>query len=383
MVFKRVSAILCSIFFIAITVACKQPKEEIMKIGGYQGTVNGVRFSLTDLGEEVNLHSELQNDYFEKFPQKGADYAMKCADGMQERGHPVPVCFTWLAETQKEVTKYTLRISEKRDMTSAYLVESAFCEAYVYNLKIATVYYWDVTVHTGSEEIRSGVACFKTETNAPRNLYVDGVTNVRDLGGYQVGGNKRMKQGFIYRCGRLNVSLALSPQNEITDAGIQTMREQLGIKTEVDLREAENGETGKIVQSPLGADVRYINIPMIWDGNLLEINIEAVAKVFSVLAQKENYPLIFHCNLGTDRAGLIAFLVGAICGMSIEDLTTDYAWSNFGKIGGQRSCVTIMQDYLPLIYEASGENLQECTYNYLAQKGVSAKDMDAIIKNFI
>ena len=61
------------------------------------------------------------------------------------------------------------------------------------------------------------------------------------------------------------------PVIEITAEGIKTMREVMGVKSEIDLREVDNGEIGGISSSPLGDDVQYVNLPMKWDGGCLSL----------------------------------------------------------------------------------------------------------------
>ena len=67
-------------------------------------------------------------------------------------------------------------------------------------------------------------------SKGPRNCYVSGVTNVRDIGGYSssLGKNAYIRQGLYYRGANLN---------SITDKGKAQMKEDLGVKTEIDLRD--------------------------------------------------------------------------------------------------------------------------------------------------
>ncbi len=78
-------------------------------------------------------------------------------------------------------------ISENSDMSDADVYSVNTNEIEIYNLKIAKTYYWTVAINGKESEIKS----FSTCTNAPRNLYVDGVTNVRDFG--RLGNRRRHK----------------------------------------------------------------------------------------------------------------------------------------------------------------------------------------------
>ena len=104
-----------------------------------------------------------------------------------------------------------------------------------------------------SEE--SAVQSFTTTSYMPRFIDCDGVTNMRDLGGYNADGGV-VKQGMIFRSGRLNASYTTNYKVEITDEGKKTL-EQLGIKTEIDLRttaykDNELGGLEKATVGPLG-----------------------------------------------------------------------------------------------------------------------------------
>ena len=103
-------------------------------------------------------------------------------------------------------------------------------------------------------------------------------------------------------------------------------------------------------------------------------------KVFSILSDKNNYPLIFHCNIGTDRTGMIAFLVNALLGVPEESLCRDYLFSNFGNIGGSRKIDGLKNSaYYNAVQAAEGNSLREKTYNCLVDFGVPKEQLDSII----
>lgn len=301
----------------------------------------------------------------------------RLADGKEENSRPEPIIFKWNYKNSTADTVYVVKISESRDMANAVTYTAVGESLSVYNLKIATTYYWTVSVD-GNE---SAVCEFKTSDVTPRNLYVDGVTNVRDLGGRMTESGTRTKQGLIFRCGRLNESSAETPVIEITEAGKRTMLNDLRIKTEIDVRGVDTGEVGAITSSPLGDSVNYCSCPMVWDGDMFVDNREQLLKVFEILSKKESYPLIFHCNIGTDRTGMIAFLVNALLGVPEEELFKDYVFSNFGNIGGTRK-ISQMKDsgYYKAVTAAEGATLSKKTYNCLVNFGVPTEQLDSIIE---
>ena len=83
-------------------------------------------------------------------------------------------------------------------MTNPQVYTQKRTSLYVYNLKIATTYYWSVS----AGDVVSDVSSFSTADCQPRNIYCDGVTNMRDLGGWKTTDGKRVKQGLLYRSGQ-------------------------------------------------------------------------------------------------------------------------------------------------------------------------------------
>lgn len=340
-------------------------------------------WQLTNLGDVVSIHTTAQSNYLAGDYNKISSYAK----GAAELSRPECVSLSWSVEPleQIEVESYTVEIQDFEDQYIPLLFATTQTHLDVYNLCIGTNYLWRVTAHfADGRTSQSSWYAFTTEDVAPRNLYVDGITNVRDLGGWYTP-NGRVKQGLIYRCGRLNVSKQPNVEIEITDAGIAMMRDRLGIKSQIDLRmpNAHNVETGGITSSPLGDDIMYYNVPLEWDnvkGNYLTGNLESVREFFKLASDINNYPLIFHCNIGTDRTGMFAFLINGLLGVSEEDLYRDYLFSNFGNIeNNPRSLSNIQSNYLSTINKCAGDTLSERIENCLLEVvGIPQEQIDAI-----
>ncbi len=291
------------------------------------------------------------------------------ASGTKELSRPEPIKFSWdyVTESGKKTTMGEIRISESPNMSNP-LILNGYMYCNVYNLKIGTTYYWNVT----AEGVTSPVVSFRTADNAPRNLYIDGVTNVRDIGGYKTSSGKIIKQGLVYRTSRLNQSGLSYPNDEITADGKKEMTEHLGIKTEIDLRRSSDKENSGMTSSVLSG-AKYFCIP-VSTTYLLSSNPDLIIEFFRILSDRNNYPLLFHCHAGTDRTGMLAYTMGALLGVSEEDLTRDYLYSNFGNIGAARS-LNLFQSlgFYKEISGASGNSLQEKAYNYLISIGVPAE----------
>lgn len=352
------------------------------------GSEQACTWSLTPIEDGVDFHTAKQKQYLEDDYTKISTYAK----GTSELSRPEAITFEWSAAPKKAgltVEGYTLEISTssnfKKNVVS-YTTAEPFAE--VYNLCVDTLYYWRVQAEfSNGKKSTSKTSSFLTADTLPRNIYVDGITNVRDLGGWLTEFGTRVPQGLIYRCGRLNKSKQPNVEIEITPAGIDTMLNVLNVRTEIDLRNPElyDTETGGITESPLGESVDYINLPMEWNvGNILTDpqNRESVQKFFSVLADESSYPIIFHCNIGTDRTGLFAYLLNGLLGVSKEDLYRDYLFSNFGNIEGSRSLSGIQDSYVKTVEDSEGDSLSEKIYNCLVGLGVPEEELISILNIF-
>ena len=60
---------------------------------------------------------------------------------------------------------------------------------------------------------------------------------------------------------------------------------------------------------------------------------EDTRAIFRVFADREAYPIYYHCWGGADRTGAIAYLLGAFLGMSKRDLIDDYEMTSLAMWG--------------------------------------------------
>ena len=311
--------------------------------------------------------------------------------GTLEFGRPNPITLTWTVPegAAEHVSAYTVRLWTKSDGSDAkeIALDADKTECALYNLFIGTTYKWTVTLlDDEGDSVTSSVATFRTDSQAPRNLCVDGITNVRDVGGWMTLDGGKVRQGLLYRGARLNENFT-TDEILVTEEGAKTLRDELGIKTEIDLRQTtavnNRNESGDITASPLGAGVTYLARPMDYGDALITNakNKQRVKEVFALLADESNYPIYFHCSIGTDRTGLIAWLVNGLCGVSEKNLWRDYLFSNFGEIGGTRTRAKNEGVYVNQIKAKDGANLAEKTYNFLKDYfGVPESDLNAVIR---
>ena len=318
--------------------------------------------------EVFEIHTELQM----KFLQNNYDLVSLCAKGKEELSKPNPVTIKW---RDGGVGEYLFKLSEDREFKDAREIKVNTNQVSIYNLKINTKYYWCVEYMKEDILTKTDTKTFTVAGATPRNLDIDGITNARDLGGYSIGLDSYVKQGMIYRCSRFNENKTTT--NLITEKGIKEMREVLNIKSELDVREKD--ESGNLTSSPLGNDINYYLVPMESGGNIILLNKDIIKDVFAVLGNEDNYPIVIHCSIGTDRTGMICFLINALLGVSEENLYRDYLFSNFGNIGKSRDS-GIITTYIETVDVAEGDTLALKTYNYLLSIGVSKTDLDTLIK---
>lgn len=372
---KKVFAVLLSILMTAsMFTACSAQQEPNNTNQSASTNLQTIEAVYPIDNSVVEIHTEKQRSGLEKSNSIMFIYT----NGKKEKSRPEPVRFEWKSSIDYDADiEYILNISENEDMTESVSYYSSTESLDVYNLKVGTKYYWTVDLNGTTSSVEE----FEIDSACPRNLYVDGITNVRDLGGWETENNSKVKQGLMFRCGRLNESSASTVNIEITENGKKTMLDELKVKSEIDLRKIDNGETGGITSSSLGDMVTYYSCPMEWEGDMFKDNREQILNVFSILSDRKNYPVIFHCNIGTDRTGMISFLVNALLGVPEDSLIKDYMFSNFANIGGTRKVSGVTESgYYKAIQEADGNSLSEKTYNALVLLGVPEAQLDSVIE---
>lgn len=168
-------------------------------------------------------------------------------------------------------------------------------------------------------------------TGSTRMLDIDGIQNVRDIGGYTGFNSKKVRYGLIYRGSAMDED---SSTGLITEAGKYEMVNRLGIKTDIDLR---YGKT----ESALGVDFintksGYEDYPEVITNATQRNNFKSLLEsiVAQLLASK---PIYIHCSGGCDRTGSLVFLLLGLLGVSESDLAKEYELSSFSTIGKGRT----------------------------------------------
>lgn len=201
----------------------------------------------------------------------------------------------------------------------------------VYNLIPSHIYhYW--VLDSNNNTVQAGI--FSPVTGAIRDIYVDGnVRNVRDFGGKSADGGS-IKFGLLYRGSEFDGSHGFG----ITSTGIWQLTQQCGVRADVDIRESIG-----VTQSPLGANINYINIPLpdafpnysyIIDLNRPEYYKQTIAILNAVMQNVVNgNPVYLHCTYGADRTATIAYLIESLLGVNGIVCDIDYELTTFAYGG--------------------------------------------------
>ena len=283
---------------------------------------------------------------------------------------PLPITLKW---EDVGADAYRVRLATSADFADSQVVLTAANEASFHNPFTGTRYYWQVEALYADRTDASAIFTFKT-AKTPRTVYIEGVPNSRDIGGYAVSDNAVVRQGMIYRSGYLH---------KITEAGIYEAREMLGIKCELDLRTP--GEGGAGVSSSLGEDITYYNYNGVYYGGIKNKDLQAIlAQEIKVFANPDNYPMIVHCSVGRDRTGTASMLVLALCGVSEQDLYMDYELSFFSDIGSNDTVENLLDNHVtPMVnylktFGKRGDSLQTCVENFCLKIGVTQEEINSI-----
>ncbi|MBP0990589.1 MAG: tyrosine-protein phosphatase [Oscillospiraceae bacterium] len=306
--------------------------------------------------------------------------------------HPVETPVTWKSSLRRRDVKYHVEISTHDNFEDSVVFNGKADypsqstdnknRIFITNLMIRRKYFFRVVGECkNGDRFCSETGEFTTDGTPARFVNWGDASNSRDAGGWKTVDGKYVRQGMLYRSGRL--------QNTNGDPVIDQETQHyiinnFGLKTDVDLRgiwkdtlsvtKSLNGMM-ELVSAPISAYSDTFTNPETKNG--LKI-------IFKTFADKSKYPMYIHCHGGADRTGIIIFLLNGLLGVSLEDLIRDYELTSFASIEDIRyrgsdqmaGFVNTLKDYGKV---NGSDDLKKTIEHWLTDYvGVSAKEIDDI-----
>ena len=358
-----------------------QPSKDPDEITG--GTFN---FNDDELAQVQEIHTanqlkylNLEKDYYD---MTSSDLNACDAMGNKNVSAPIQTKLNWefAAPDGYEVKNYTLVFSQNADLSDPYVVEGTKeTSISFYNSFLGTNYFKIVANFTTGQKQSSDVKTFKVTEQAPRNLYVGNLPNFRDMGGRTTYAGGKVKQGLIYRGAGNNFDQrGTAPNAEAQDV----LLKQLKVKTEINV---SNNTGNNLSLSGTNVEDCFMAFGAVPYSNLARNSVR-IRQVMDILADESNYPVFYHCRIGTDRTGITGFMINGLVGVPFNECVQDYGFSNFAPIDNQRyphkpndSNGDDIAKYLDELLALPGETFQEQVYLALRMIGVSAEKLDKII----
>jgi len=385
--------LLIAVLSVAMLVSCGTKPAASSTEGGNSETSqsqqqgNDVFSITTDLEEEKEIHTDAQLAYLQYEGQyKTIDPNLyPNGNGALSDSDPKPVKIEWEYEVDEseELQYYSVEFSQNEDLSNPYYIKGSKNKSIdLYNVYIGKNYFKVTANYKGGAYEESNIYSFNVKADGPRNLSIDGMTNCRDMGGKTLISGGKIKQGLIFRTS----GVVGNYPAQATDAGISTLKDQLKVKTDINVSDGSQYNGTNKGWNVVDCFMNY-NQGSESTNHHFSRNAESVKKVFSLLADENNYPLFYHCRIGTDRTGLTAILINGLLGLEENLIYQDYLYSNFGKIGekryiGEKAGQDNIEKYMEEIAAMPGANWAQKTYNALLAIGVPAATLNKVI-NFL
>lgn len=322
----------------------------------------------------VNLENAKVKKYLEETNYKYLDasriatYTGGYAAVRPEYEHPNGINITLDAPAGANAVVTVVNTADDNERYEQAIAEGE-TETTVWNTKPKQEYTYEVTEN--GAVVQSGTII--TEGHL-RMIKMPTMHNVRDMGGWTTKDGTGMSQyGLLFRGSEPKGSA-----NNASEEDLQYMRNVLGIRAELDLR---NLSEPYPTQSPLGEDIDYKFIYMedksdgffpLYDAEMAE----AFRFVLDCLKQRK--PVYVHCTYGADRTGTFCGMIHSLTGMPVNTVYQDYELSSFSRyVGSLRYKNSINKRLLTPIGYLQNYDLRTVMRNYMIQNmDISQQDID-------
>lgn len=248
---------------------------------------------------------------------------------------PQPVTLKW--QHNEDAVQTTISVNTSTTVLSSGVKQydaTGYDNYPIYNLIPNKTYYYTVTHLLADGSLVTSKTGSFTTSNVPwRLLKVDGIQNVRDLGGWSGLNGQKVKYGKLFRGSALDDSTF--PDLIITGRGRTELVSTLGIRADLDLRynytESAISKDMAFLCKGYGSYAQAITTP----------DYRAAFKtilewIVARLSESHPKPVYFHCQGGCDRTGTLSFLLLGLLGVSESDLAREYELSSFSALGAGR-----------------------------------------------
>ena len=294
----------------------------------------------------------------------------KYADGVFDLSKPKGNILDFYDSIKAFAKSYIIEISDNINFENSIKVFDLKEKNYnIKNLKLEQKIYYRGAI-TEQDLLQAKIYEYTVNNKGPRNLDVPGISNIRDIGGYETTlvENGKITQGLFYRSAQIN---------DITEEGKKIITKDLGIKVEIDLRE-KYLNTGPYID-----DVKYypISIDQNTEYKGIEQLEEQFYKVFTLISQADTNPILLHCMGGADRTGVMSFALLVLLGCNYNDIIRDYLFTNFSNNGVRE--VSEINDWWDKLSYYGGETKAEQCKSLLMNKGLEEAKLEHIRAIFI
>ncbi len=368
---------------------CSQTKNEDIPATGGGETEGSFTFNETALNTPQEIHTTNQKNYlnFSKpyYSITGSDlnsFSATGASSLQKSSwapKSVSVSWSYTAPSGKTVSKFQFLYGQRSDLGDAYTVEGTTAQSISFvNPYLGDNYFKVIANFTDGTKEASPIKIFKVDTQAPRNLDVGNMPNCRDMGGRTTYAGGKVRQGMIYR----TAGNKFDNRSSIDSACQTVLTKQLKVKTEINVANSDTNNVNLSGGKLVNAYMAYGATPY---SNLARNSVR-IRQVMDVLADESNYPVFYHCRIGTDRTGITGVMINGLLGVPFNEVIQDYGFSNFSPIDNQRypgktpdNNGDDIKKYIDEILAMPGNNFQEQTYNALLSIGCKVETLNTII----
>ena len=175
-----------------------------------------------------------------------------------------------------------------------------------------------------------------TDSRLSRELTLDGVDNIRDLGGLPTDDGGTTRRGVLLRASTLQ---------HLAHADAERLASEVGVRMVIDLRdpvEVEREGRGPLATlvegyanltirsgDALPADVVPDAVEMQIDlaqhyASYLDASTEEILSIARLVIDAANHVALFHCAAGKDRTGVVAAVLLDAAGVTEEAIVADY-----------------------------------------------------------